>query len=97
MADFEKFQRWDFRWEKSECIPLDLVFTVAFKSSTSVARSHIPQCPGRFEGIKAVVERGFLNCSSPLRLARHSCRLLSSAEGLEAVFVNGSSSHYNAR
>jgi hypothetical protein len=58
MADFEKFQRWDFGWEKSECIPLDLVFTVAFKFSTSVALRHIPQCPGGFESVKVVVERG---------------------------------------
>jgi hypothetical protein len=31
------------------------------------------QCPGGFEGVKVVVERGSLNCSSPLRLARQSC------------------------
>jgi hypothetical protein len=73
MADFEKFQRWDFGWEKSECIPLELVFTAAFQIHHERCPEPRTQCPGGFEGVKVVVERGILNCSSPLWLARHSC------------------------
>jgi hypothetical protein len=54
-------------------ILLDWYLLPLFKSSRSVARSHILRCLVGFEGVKVVVERGSLNCSSPLRLARHSC------------------------